>query len=83
MESHYGTLVVASELARSRGKGAGVAVALSLAAVTSVPALAADSIVQAGETVNGGTLENHDNQHCPRYGQRNDHQYRAGTGAGQ
>ncbi|MEF8261839.1 ESPR-type extended signal peptide-containing protein [Escherichia coli] len=57
-----GTLVVASELARSRGKGAGVAVALSLAAVTSVPALAADSIVQAGETVNGGTLENHDNQ---------------------
>ncbi|WP_223942809.1 calcium-binding autotransporter Cah, partial [Escherichia coli] len=42
--------------------GAGVAVALSLAAVTSVPALAADSIVQAGETVNGGTLENHDNQ---------------------
>ncbi|HBI8476341.1 TPA: autotransporter adhesin Ag43 [Escherichia coli] len=56
------TLVVASELARSRGKGAGVAVALSLAAVTSVPALAADSIVQAGETVNGGTLENHDNQ---------------------
>ncbi|EES5050278.1 calcium-binding autotransporter Cah [Escherichia coli] len=57
-----GTLVVASELARSRGKGAGVAIALSLAAVTSVPALAADSIVQAGETVNGGTLENHDNQ---------------------
>ena len=57
-----GTPVVASELARSRGKGAGVAVALSLAAVTSVPALAADSIVQAGETVNGGTLENHDNQ---------------------
>ncbi|EFC0397832.1 autotransporter adhesin Ag43, partial [Escherichia coli] len=41
---------------------AGVAVALSLATVTSVPALAADSIVQAGETVNGGTLENHDNQ---------------------
>ncbi|MFB1307127.1 Ag43/Cah family autotransporter adhesin [Escherichia coli] len=57
-----GTLVVASELARSRGKRTGVAVALSLAAVTSVPALAADSIVQAGETVNGGTLENHDNQ---------------------
>ncbi|HBB9789027.1 TPA: autotransporter adhesin Ag43 [Escherichia coli] len=57
-----GTLVVASELARSRGKRAGVAVALSLATVTSVPALAADSIVQAGETVNGGTLENHDNQ---------------------
>ncbi|EOR8095471.1 ESPR-type extended signal peptide-containing protein, partial [Escherichia coli] len=57
-----GTLVVASELARSRGKGAGVAVALSLAAVTSVPALAADTVVQAGETVNGGTLANHDNQ---------------------
>lgn len=57
-----GTLVVASELARSRGKRAGVAVALSLAAVTSVPALAADTVVQAGETVNGGTLENHDNQ---------------------
>ena len=37
-----GTPVVASELARSRGKRAGVAVALSLAAVTSVPALAAD-----------------------------------------
>ncbi|MDF1126696.1 calcium-binding autotransporter Cah [Escherichia coli] len=56
------TLVVASELARSRGKRAGVAVAMSLAAVTSVPALAADTIVQAGETVNGGTLTNHDNQ---------------------
>ncbi|EHQ5450113.1 autotransporter adhesin Ag43 [Escherichia coli O157] len=57
-----GTLVVASELARSRGKRAGVAVALSLAAVTSVPALAADRVVQAGETVNDGTLTNHDNQ---------------------
>ncbi|MCD9170698.1 calcium-binding autotransporter Cah, partial [Escherichia coli] len=57
-----GTLVVASELARSRGKRAGVAVALSLAAVTSVPALAADTVVQAGETVSGGALENHDNQ---------------------
>ncbi|ENC7657890.1 autotransporter adhesin Ag43 [Escherichia coli] len=57
-----GTLVVASELARSRGKRAGVAVALSLAAVTSVPALAADTVVQAGETVNDGTLTNHDNQ---------------------
>ncbi|HBK0797184.1 TPA: autotransporter adhesin Ag43, partial [Escherichia coli] len=56
------TLVVASELARSRGKRTGVAVALSLAAVTSVPALAADTVVQAGETVNGGTLTNHDNQ---------------------
>lgn len=52
-----GTLVVASELARSRGKRTGVAVALSLAAVTSLPALAADTVVQAGETVNGGTLE--------------------------
>ncbi|ENB4756761.1 autotransporter adhesin Ag43, partial [Escherichia coli] len=41
---------------------AGVAVALSLAAVTSVPALAADKVVQAGETVNDGTLTNHDNQ---------------------
>ncbi|HCP5792109.1 TPA: autotransporter adhesin Ag43 [Escherichia coli] len=57
-----GTLVVASELARSRGKCAGVAVVLSLAAVTSVPALAADKVVQAGETVNDGTLTNHDNQ---------------------
>lgn len=57
-----GTLVVASELARSRGKRAGVAVALSPAAVTSVPALAADKVVQAGETVNDGTLTNHDNQ---------------------
>ncbi|MCZ8654905.1 calcium-binding autotransporter Cah, partial [Escherichia albertii] len=56
------TLVVASELARSRGKRAGVAIALSLAAVTSVPALAADTVVQAGETVSGGTLTNHDNQ---------------------
>ncbi|MCK3302798.1 calcium-binding autotransporter Cah, partial [Escherichia coli] len=35
---------------------------LSLAAVTSVPALAADKVVQAGETVNDGTLTNHDNQ---------------------
>ncbi|MGT5102814.1 ESPR domain-containing protein, partial [Escherichia coli] len=43
-----GTLVVASELARSRGKRAGVAVALSLAAVTPVPALAADTVVEAG-----------------------------------
>ncbi|EHT7065463.1 autotransporter adhesin Ag43, partial [Escherichia coli] len=51
-----------SELARSRGKRAGVAIALSLAAVTSVPALAADTVVQAGETVSGGTLTNHDNQ---------------------
>ncbi|EBW3937322.1 MULTISPECIES: calcium-binding autotransporter Cah [Enterobacteriaceae] len=57
-----GTLVVASELARSRGKRAGVAIALSLAAVTSAPALAADTVVQAGETVSGGTLTNHDNQ---------------------
>lgn len=57
-----GTLVVASELARSRGKRTGVAVALSLAAVTSVPVLAADTVVQAGETVSGGALENHDNQ---------------------
>ncbi|HBE2370514.1 TPA: autotransporter adhesin Ag43 [Escherichia coli] len=55
-------MVVASELARSRGKRAGVAIALSLAAVTSVPALAADTVVQAGETVSGGTLTNHDNQ---------------------
>ena len=62
MESHYGHLGGASELARSRGKRAGVAVALSLAAVTSVPALAADKVVQAGETVNDGTLTNHDNQ---------------------
>ncbi|WP_113263633.1 ESPR-type extended signal peptide-containing protein [Escherichia coli] len=57
-----GTLVVASELARSRGKRAGVAVALSLAAVTSLPVLAADTVVQAGETVSGVALENHDNQ---------------------
>ncbi|HHL8907538.1 TPA: calcium-binding autotransporter Cah [Escherichia coli] len=57
-----GTLVVASELARSRGKRTGVALALSLATATSVPALAADSVVQAGEIVNGGTLVNHDNQ---------------------
>ncbi|MEF4513060.1 calcium-binding autotransporter Cah [Escherichia coli] len=57
-----GTLVVASELARSRGKRAGVALALSLSAVTSVPALAADTVVQAGETMSGGTLTNHDNQ---------------------
>ena len=57
-----GTLVVASELARSRGKRAGVALALSLATATSVPALAADTVVQAGETVSGGTLTNHDNQ---------------------
>ncbi|ENH55489.1 antigen 43 [Escherichia coli p0305293.6] len=57
-----GTLVVASELARSRGKRTGVAVALSLATITSVPALAADTVVQAGETVNDGTLTNHDNQ---------------------
>ncbi|EFJ2964518.1 autotransporter adhesin Ag43, partial [Escherichia coli] len=52
----------ASELARSRGKRTGVALALSLATATSVPALAADTVVQAGETVSGGTLTNHDNQ---------------------
>ncbi|EAB0394848.1 autotransporter adhesin Ag43 [Escherichia coli] len=57
-----GPLVVASELARSRGKRTGVALALSLATATSVPALAADTVVQAGETVNGGTLANNDNQ---------------------
>ncbi len=57
-----GPLVVASELARSRGKRTGVALALSLATATSVPALAADTVVQAGETVSGGTLTNHDNQ---------------------
>ncbi len=63
MESHYGYPGCgALELARSRGKRAGVAIALSLAAVTSVPALAADTVVQAGETVSGGTLTNHDNQ---------------------
>ncbi|EFO2731108.1 hypothetical protein B6P73_26865, partial [Escherichia coli] len=44
------------------GKRAGVAVALSLAAVMSVPALAAGIVVRPGETVNGGTLTNHDNQ---------------------
>ncbi len=48
MEIITGTLVVASELARSRGKRAGVAVALSLAAVTPVPALAADTVVEGG-----------------------------------
>ncbi|AKM36596.1 TPA: autotransporter adhesin Ag43 [Escherichia coli] len=57
-----GAFVVASELARSRGKRAGVAVALSLAAATSLPAPAADTVVQAGETVSGGTLINHDRQ---------------------
>ncbi|STJ09470.1 phage protein [Escherichia coli] len=39
------------------GKRAGVAIALSLAAVTSVPALAADTVVQAGETVSGGNTD--------------------------
>ncbi|EGO0638033.1 extended Signal peptide of Type V secretion system family protein, partial [Escherichia coli] len=34
-----GAFVVASELARARGKRGGVAVALSLAAVTSLPVL--------------------------------------------
>ncbi|EHK3314403.1 autotransporter adhesin Ag43 [Escherichia coli] len=57
-----GAFVVASEQARSRGKRAGVAVALSLAAATSLPAPAADTVVQAGETVSGGTLINHDRQ---------------------
>ncbi|EJT6564527.1 AIDA repeat-containing protein, partial [Escherichia coli] len=57
-----GAFVVASELARARGKRTGVAVALSLAAVTSLPVLAADIVVHPGETVNGGTLVNHDNQ---------------------
>ncbi|EHY03066.1 hypothetical protein ECDEC15C_4263 [Escherichia coli DEC15C] len=51
-----GAFVVASELARARGKRGGVAVALSLAAVTSLPVLAADIVVHPGETVNGGTL---------------------------
>ncbi|EJW0534429.1 AIDA repeat-containing protein, partial [Escherichia coli] len=57
-----GAFVVASELARTRGKRGGVAVALSLAAVTSLPVLSADIVVHPGETVNGGTLVNHDNQ---------------------
>ncbi|STH23075.1 antigen 43, truncation [Escherichia coli] len=46
MESHYGTLVWPPNWPAPRGKAPAVAVALSLAAVTSVPALAADSIVQ-------------------------------------
>lgn len=45
-----GAFVVASELARARGKRGGVAVALSLAAVTSLPVLAADIVVHPGET---------------------------------
>ncbi|EMO0895741.1 adhesin, partial [Escherichia coli] len=39
-----GAFVVASELARARGKRAGVAAALSLAAATSLPAQAADTV---------------------------------------
>ncbi|NYV44882.1 autotransporter adhesin Ag43, partial [Escherichia coli] len=62
-----GTLVVASELARSRGKRAGVAVALSLAAVTSVLHWLLDTVVQAGETVNDGTLTNHAQPDCLRW----------------
>lgn len=62
MESHYGHPGGGFRTGPLTGKRAGVAVVLSLAAVTSVPALAADTVVQAGETVNGGTLTNHDNQ---------------------
>lgn len=62
MESHYGHPGGGLRTGPLTGKRAGVAVALSLAAVTSVPALAADKVVQAGETVNDGTLTNHDNQ---------------------
>lgn len=62
MESHYGHPGGGFRTGPLTGKRAGVAVALSLAAVTPVPALAADTVVEAGETVNGGTLTNHDNQ---------------------
>nr|WP_249539845.1 autotransporter adhesin family protein [Escherichia coli] len=74
---------MASELARSRGKRAGVAVALSLAAVTSVPALAADSGCTGGKNRERRNTDKSRQPDCLRYGQRNDHQYRAGTGAGQ
>ncbi len=62
MESHYGRFRGCLRTGPLTGKRAGVAVALSFAAVTSVPALAADIVVHPGETVNGGTLTNHDNQ---------------------
>lgn len=62
MESHYGHPGGGFRTGALTGKRTGVAIALSLAAVTSVPALAADTVVQAGETVNDGTLTNHDNQ---------------------
>ena len=57
MESHYGHHGGGLRTGPLTGKRTGVAVALSLAAVTSVPALAADTVVQAGETVSGGTLD--------------------------
>ncbi len=62
MESHYGHPGGGFRTGALTGKRTGVAVALSLAAVMSVPALAADIVVRPGETVNGGTLANHDNQ---------------------
>ncbi len=62
MESHYRRFRGCLRTGPCTGKRAGVAVALSLAAATSLPALAADSVVPAGETVNGGTLINHDRQ---------------------
>ncbi|MDO2058497.1 ESPR domain-containing protein, partial [Escherichia coli] len=57
-----GAFVVASELARARGKRGGVAVGLSLSAGTSLPGLAADIVLHPCEKGNGGTLGNHDNQ---------------------
>ncbi len=62
MESHYGHPGGGFRTGPLTGKRTGVALALSLATATSVPALAADTVVQAGETVSGGTLTNHDNQ---------------------
>ncbi len=62
MESHDGRFRGCLRTGPRTGKRGGVAVALSLAAVTSLPVLAADIVVHPGETVNGGTLANHANQ---------------------
>ena len=63
-----GTLVVASELARSRGKRAGVAVVGSSSAFPSIPAPAADEDVHAeGKTKDGG-LSNKENKNFTRSG---------------
>ncbi|WP_370550512.1 autotransporter adhesin family protein [Edwardsiella tarda] len=56
------TYVVVSELAKARGKRLGTLLAVSLAGLISGTALAANSTVPVGETVEDAVINNHDEQ---------------------